>query len=400
VLGYVPLERDGRCFAPLLVRSFSLFSPDELVALRVAEARVLAHIWSLPYLQTEDAGAPVSCATPTTMTRETPSALRLIAWGRGLNDGADSVWPCAAFLLRHAPTLTELDGQCPGWDDNGRRGAFLLALACCTRLESLTCAYSYASKLWLGLTQLHTLRGVDLVVVSISEIAAALPRLHTLDAFLLRGDARAMLAGFIEHLLPRLRVLHFLSDRLWFRDRLLATSAAPPQPLPLLQELVWDCPNPSTSSFDVAPCFLRARPLMVRISLSMIAKWLTLGGTGWDTPLARVRALYLIESDRSGDASPTARILRAAPQLRTLTSDSSRRLSVFAEDALDLEGVVHPRLRSIHINPEDSAAPSLAVDCAARLQQRHFPRLREVVVGDDSYFVTPFTPLTLLPGHS
>jgi hypothetical protein len=34
----------------------------------------------------------------------------------------------------------------------------------------------------LSLSQPHTLRGVDLSIVPASAIAAALPRLHTLDA--------------------------------------------------------------------------------------------------------------------------------------------------------------------------------------------------------------------------
>jgi hypothetical protein len=47
------------------------------------------------------------------------------------------------------------------------------ALARCTRLQSLSSADYYA--------QLHTLRDVDFAAVSAAAIAAALPRLHTLD---------------------------------------------------------------------------------------------------------------------------------------------------------------------------------------------------------------------------
>jgi hypothetical protein len=41
----------------------------------------------------------------------------------------------------------------------------------------------YDAKVWLGLTHLHTLRGVDLGVVSATSIAAALPRLHIVSGF-------------------------------------------------------------------------------------------------------------------------------------------------------------------------------------------------------------------------
>jgi hypothetical protein len=47
------------------------------------------------------------------------------------------------------------------------------AVAGCTRLECLTGAYPYTPLVWLGLSQLHTLHGVDLRTVS--AIAAALP---------------------------------------------------------------------------------------------------------------------------------------------------------------------------------------------------------------------------------
>jgi hypothetical protein len=80
--------------------------------------------------------------------------------------------PAFGFIERHGAALTELDcGFWPRDDDAADR-----ALACCALLESLTNARSYDAKVWLGLTHLHTLRGVNLGSVSVAAIAAALPR--------------------------------------------------------------------------------------------------------------------------------------------------------------------------------------------------------------------------------
>jgi hypothetical protein len=81
-------------------------------------------------------------------------------------------------LIQHcAATLTELDCFKLG-DDS----AVDSVLPRCTRLESLPLSdwTDCPPAAWLGLSQLHTLRGVSLSVVPAAAIAAALPRLHTL----------------------------------------------------------------------------------------------------------------------------------------------------------------------------------------------------------------------------
>jgi hypothetical protein len=100
----------------------------------------------------------------------------------------------AAVIQRFAATITELQGPLSlrlldESDGSGR----LPVLSTCTRLELLTDVSNYKPSVWLGLSQLHTLRGVDLRQVSIAAIAAALPRLHTLAAT--RNPLRLRLSG-------------------------------------------------------------------------------------------------------------------------------------------------------------------------------------------------------------
>jgi hypothetical protein len=81
-----------------------------------------------------------------------------------------------ALIQQCAATLTELDWFQMGYDATDS------VLPRCTRLESLT-LYDWIDcppAAWLGLSQLHTLRGVSLAAVPAATIAAALPRLHTL----------------------------------------------------------------------------------------------------------------------------------------------------------------------------------------------------------------------------
>jgi hypothetical protein len=89
--------------------------------------------------------------------------------------------------------LTELDCtvKCKYWT---RHEAADRAVACCTRLESLTNAKYYAAKVWLGLTHLHSLRGVDCGAVPAAAIAAVLPRLRTLAAFISASDDHTAVA--------------------------------------------------------------------------------------------------------------------------------------------------------------------------------------------------------------
>jgi hypothetical protein len=120
----------------------------------------------------------------------------------------------------------------------------------------------YDPAVWLGLSHLHTVRGVELSKVSVAAVAAALPKLHTLGAF---GpcDDRAEAATFFTELLPRLRVFHF-SGR-WPDVEQPATTAV--APLPLLQELEW-------SPFEtVAPReFLGAQPTALHAPDALISQ--------------------------------------------------------------------------------------------------------------------------------
>jgi hypothetical protein len=102
-------------------------------------------------------------------------------------------------LIQHcAATLTELD--CYQMGDATDR-----ILPRCTRLESLTLVNWRNCPLaaWLGLSQLHTLRGVSLTTIPAAVIAAALPRLHTLHVNNEHGEFAV--AAFYDELLPRLR---------------------------------------------------------------------------------------------------------------------------------------------------------------------------------------------------
>jgi hypothetical protein len=96
-----------------------------------------------------------------------------------------------------------------------------------------------------------------------------------------------------------------------------------------------------------------------------------------------------------------ARLLRAAPQLKKfhidhcLDGDASW-LAPTAPTHPALEGLVHPRLREfgiprVGIQYFTSQVAILLPDAewAAHLRRRHFPRLRELVVGKGAYFVTP-----------
>jgi hypothetical protein len=122
--------------------------------------------------------------------------LRAIEW-------TGAVEAAFALIERYAANMTELN--CPL---QRRCDAADKALARCNRLGSLMNARYYAASAWLQLSQLHTLRGVDLSVVSMATIAVALPRLHTLSVFAYPpGVSAAAVAGSCEDLLPRLQDL-------------------------------------------------------------------------------------------------------------------------------------------------------------------------------------------------
>jgi hypothetical protein len=155
------VNHDVVCW-PVLQRALSLLRPGELRAIRVADPQVL----DLLQGHSSDAVAAQAAVGP----------LRAVAWSE--SGSGESAF---AFIEPHTASLLEIDCFPQKSSSNDR------LLARCTRLESLTYANRYEPNAWLGLSQLHTLRGVDLCVVSVATIAAALPRLHTLDAYLFAG---------------------------------------------------------------------------------------------------------------------------------------------------------------------------------------------------------------------
>jgi hypothetical protein len=231
---------------------------------------------------------------------------------------------------------------------------------------------------WLGLSHLHTVRGVDLYQVSTAAIAAALPRLHSLDAFSHSGTVAAAVDGFFEDLLPRLQVFRFRGS--WpARDRVLAPNPAPSTVLPL-QELVWDSP-------DVQPSLVRgfrgAQPSVLHVPYNMVAACFLGSGTEARCELlTRVRDLSL---RGLFDPSDAMRVLRAAPRLRTLTATDLG--GDFLWQACDerlrphitrwLEGLFHPRLRSIDLKDGDADPP---IGCVTRLRRVLFPQLQSVFI--------------------
>jgi hypothetical protein len=228
---------------------------------------------------------------------------------------------------------------------------------------------------------------VDLAVVSVATIAAALPRLHTLEASINKaGVTPAAVAGFFEDLVPRLRLCHCAG--LWPYDTGAAKSLAhAPQPRPLLQELMWDCPF--LDDTVGARGFMGAWPVVLAGTYTMVVDWLTAGEAhaaggrlAW-TPLARVRELRFTGFPRGElSAAEVARLMRAAPQLRHLNFGLlSIDLPTWSSDP-SFEGLTHPYLRSICLG---SNAPLAVLHCAAELRRLHFPRLRYLKVCATTY---------------
>jgi hypothetical protein len=233
---------------------------------------------------------------------------------------------------------------------------------------------------WLGLTHLLTLRGVDLGIVSAVAIAAALPRLHTLAAFISASDdppvTHTAVVGFFDILVPRLHVLEYRGP--WPADNQ-APMVIVPRPLPLLQELIFCC----FSDFPVARGFMGARPAMLQINLAAVADMLLaaplMTGEVTHQPLARVRDLCVTVGDGGAlDPSDVALLLRAAPQLRKFNAGRLRGRLEWAGDPA-FTGLVHPLLRSVRVIVATKAdAPP--VDCTMELRRLFFPRLQQVVI--------------------
>jgi hypothetical protein len=396
VVDYGPTSREFResgrrsmqvsFFYPVIVWALSLLEAGELRALRVKDPNVFRIIDSmLPPL-----GGPLK-----TRVSEALNSLSAIEFTGDNSLSEIQSRSAAALIERCSGTVTEVRGL-HLWH------AHQTAIAPCMRLESLTCASSYSGEhdLWLGLSQLHTLRDVDVKKVSFATLAAALPRLQTLHA---RSDWRCergqsaeplSVDGFFEDLLPRLRVFHF--SGLWpEQEEAECDGTAPPPPrLPLLQELVW---NPSCRR--LAPrAFLGAQPTVLHASYNLVARFCgdgrspTAQPATW-APLACVRELRVLRTWRSSDTrapSDAKRVLRAAPELRIF--DFEHPLHGGPSCLTAWTGPLgtalsHGKLWRLGLSFADATAPP--ADCAVRLRESHFPRLRELRVGDRAYFAPP-----------
>jgi hypothetical protein len=383
----------------VVARALSFFESGELRELRVVDGNVFRLI--LPLLQ---APAPNDSHAPTTLQAEVrPAPLGPITVIDGVshyrNDGGEL--QTVAIIERSAATVTELRGALPAGllcrtDRSGHRPS---VLARCTRLQVLTNASAYAPAVWLGLSQLHTLHGVDLRKVSTAAIAAALPRLHTLIAVGHLPADPAPVARFFTDLLPRLRVFHFTGT--WPMSEAEEFAAQAAGPLPLLEELVWA----DNSQPTVLREFRGARPVVLRAAYKLIAECLDDGdgGAGGEPAsglLTRVRTLHVRDAERDPpavDLSDLARVLLAAPRLRSL--DTSQRfregtswlISSTAPLHPAFVGLVHRRLRHLGLPADPRVAASN--DCASRLRRACFPRLQEIEVAASftrtAFFVTP-----------
>jgi hypothetical protein len=232
-------------------------------------------------LQEEAAGSSLSSdggAARDTPVRSALASLRVI---KGENISAPT-----ALIRQCAATLTELECFYLGGSVYMRDDATRV-LRLCTRLEFLTLHYDYPPAAWLGLSQLHTLRGVSLNHVPVAALATALPRLYTLHVCHRATHVEFSVAAFYDELLPRLRSFHL--EGKWPDE----TKVADVSPLPLLKDLKWfawglnKLPRP----------LMGARPSTLDTSSMAVADWLKAAdGAGADSPpvtspVARVRAL-------------------------------------------------------------------------------------------------------------
>jgi hypothetical protein len=287
------------------------------------------------------------------------------------------------LIQQCAATLTELG--CTSLHDGAAR-----VLPLCTRLESLTLHnwHNFPPASWLGLSQLHTLRGVSLSEVPAATIAAALPRLHTLHVQNVIFRVEFPVAPFYDELLPRLR--SFRLGGAWPETSNSAETVDAPS-LPLLEDLHW-CER------HLPRQFMGARPLTLVITAVALVNWLKAAdAAGADSstatsPLARVRELALRLGGTPPEAAFMARLMRAAPQLRQLTfyvMDRVHALRVLSEESAcepAWAGLVHPRLRRIVVISLFRRTHSLVSrDCGVPLRQRHFPRLRRLTVDGEEF---------------
>jgi hypothetical protein len=367
-------------FSPVVVRALSLFGPGEMRALRVLDADAFRLVMLLMRTASTSGGGPAR-QIGTAM-----NALCAVHVGSYSAPNPDVSGSLSFLLERHAATMTELDAEFPGW----MLQEVTSTLASCTRLESLTGACAHDPAIWLRLSHLHTLCDVDLCSVSFAAMAAALPKLHTLKAF---GDCDdpAQAAGFCTDLLPRLREFHYYGKWPDLPEGHFAPTTV--APLPLLQKLVWDV------SFyeNVAPReFLGAQPAVLYAPYTLISQCWRGGVEVSASFLARVCDLHIISEVRDPlELEDVARVLRAAPRLKKFYTDHWVRggaswLAPTAPTHPAFEGLVHPRLREFGIACDKKGdGPPPDAEWVAQLRRRHFPRLRELGVGNRAYFVTP-----------
>jgi hypothetical protein len=92
------------------------------------------------------------------------------------------------------------------------------------------------------------------------------------------------------------------------------------------------------------------------------------------------------------DLSDLAQVLLAAPQLRAFSTNQRLRdgTSWLITSSSPLHpafvGLTHRRLRCLGLPADSFIRPSH--DCASRLRRACFPRLREMEVGGETFFVT------------
>jgi hypothetical protein len=258
---------------------------------------------------------------------------------------------------------------------------------------------------WLGLSQLHTVRGVSLTDVPAATIAAALPRLHTLHLHHELHRIDFSVAPFYDELLPRLRSFHLEGPWPNTSD---GAELAVVLPLPFLEDLKW-----CFEGANLPRQLMGARPSTLHLCDATLDDWLQQAADGAGladalSPHSCVRALTLRldETEASGalGAASTARLLRAAPQLRKLTFDVCECARVEAlwvlSDAVTADtvfaGLFHPRVRHVAITSEKISITGVyptryrvevpvSDGCGVRLRQRHFPRLRRLTANEEEY---------------
>jgi hypothetical protein len=402
----------------LLTRALTLFGPGELLVLQskcrgfTDSVMALLGLQAAPPRGAEAREPPGPDRLPegdrpavSTVRPDILSGLRSLSladWGGRRADEFALLGLCGA-------SLTELHikrcGHTPA-------AAWRRVVSRCPRLESLTGEFSFFPlSLLHGLAQLHTLHGVDFAKVPVSAIAAALPRLHTLTAYMVSSDPIpiACTAGFCEDLLPRLRVFGF--EGVWLWDQVHASAdgdGAAQRALPLLRELSW-------APWQTTPkAFLGGQPLRLQVSRKMVASWIdeaerassvaTADATAFHGPLARVQQLritspkYSTSVHRSNGAVDMARLLRAAPQLRAISThewpdDDMYWCKLTAPADPAFAGLVHPRLRSIEVRDRGyvsrRSGAAVAPDVAQQLRRGHFPRLRSLKLKGVEYFGNP-----------